>query len=186
MKLNWMFAALCAVALPVEAQIVLPYDEKPLPAQKAKNVSPELIEATCEAAVLREQTPIKRIRVLDVSVAPPKDENTAECVVSAAITEGAGVEMRNGPYTTTSVRYSGSVDVQTGKVTLTRIDAAAAEQVALNALAEMFINLQPTAMSSEKITYRATFGQKKCSIEVANNSAPGDHQWLVTKLECKP
>jgi hypothetical protein len=93
--------------------------------------------------------------------------------------------MTSGPFTTTEVRYSGSLNLETGKVELARIDEDEAKQVVLNALAALFMDLKPTAMARDKIAYTALLAGKKCTIEVAKELSSQPQQWGVTKMDCK-
>lgn len=58
-------------------------------------------------------------------------------------------------------------------------------QVAINALATLFIDISPLSTTENKRTYQASIVGKECLIEVTKNLAPNPNQWLVTKLDCK-
>ncbi|TDB45325.1 hypothetical protein C5468_21345 [Photorhabdus luminescens subsp. mexicana] len=187
MKFTWLSAVLVSIGLPVAAQSITidPKSLQPMRPLTAKDVNPGLVRSACIQAVRHEESPTKRIEVLDASVVPTKDEHSAFCVVSAKVMEGMGLYASSGSYTTTDVRYSGKLNLETGNVELARIDEDAAKQVALNALAAMFINLKPAAMAENKIAYTASIAGKKCLVEVANDASPEPKRWLVTKLDCK-
>ncbi len=184
LKFAWLSAVVFGVTLSAAAQPIT-VDAKSLPQLPpltARTVNPDLVRGVCVQAVQREETATKRIEVLNASVVHTKDERSAACVVSAKVMEGVRAY---GPIQITEVRYSGKVNLETGKVDLARIDEEAGKQVALNALAAMFIDLKPTSMAQDKMTYKALIAGKKCVIEVANDTSPDPKRWLVTKLDCK-
>ncbi|CAJ4324173.1 Uncharacterised protein [Burkholderia pseudomallei] len=93
--------------------------------------------------------------------------------------------MNSGPITTTDVQYSVRLDLATGNTSVARIDEDAAKQVALTALASTFINMKPTALSSDDITFTSTVSGKKCVVEVTTQTSDEPKRWLVKKLDCK-
>lgn len=183
-KIIFFIAALSNVVLPVKANpiTILPdiVGQKPLPLS-LKNVNPDLLKAACLQAVERNGTSTKQIQVFGVSLARTKDERVAACVISAKV-----MESQDG-YTVgpTEVRYSGTVNIETGKVEVVRIDDGVAKQVALDALATKFIDIKPTEMTSDKITYTALVAGNKCAIELEKDTLSDLKRWLLTKLDCQ-
>lgn len=122
MKFVCLFAGLVCIALSVEAQIIT-VNPKPLPLTE-KNIDHNRWRAAfCMAAVQEEESATKRIHVLGVYIEPTKDKFIAACDVSAEVVESTGAYSN----TTTQVRYSGNLNLKTGKVEWTRIDKDAAK-----------------------------------------------------------
>lgn len=183
MKPIALFSMLLVVSGAVAAQPLNPISKtwRPL---TAKTVNPDWIRDVCAQTVEQEQSAIKKIHVLNVSTSF-KNDHVAECTVSAKVLEGPGLVVSGGAVTTTDMRYSGTMSLETGNVEFARVDEAAAKQAAMNALALALIDLKPRVVSSEKMAYTANVAGKKCEIEVSIDSSPPTKHWLVTKMDCK-
>ncbi|MBR8426235.1 hypothetical protein [Burkholderia cenocepacia] len=177
MKRVFLLSLLCAAASATAQSTDLPSIAGARPSQ-------DLIVAACTQAVMREQTPLKRIDVRKVSIAKGKTDSIATCLISAAILEGSVAGSHSGTVTTNEVQYSVGVDLRTGDTTLARVDAGQAEKAARDALATMFIDLRPIALSPDTASYSAIIAGRKCKIDVAKERAVEPQQWLTKKIEC--
>jgi hypothetical protein len=156
------------------------------PALNVRNVDPRLLRGLCMQAVAKEETPTRKIRIEDVELSSGASEGVAECQVKATLLEGAGLVMNGGSYTATDVNYGVSVDLSTGATHLARYDESAARDVALAALAKVFIDVKPTALSSDNVTYRAKVGSRTCVVRVTTQVEESEPKhWLVDRLDCK-
>ncbi|MEX3555675.1 MAG: hypothetical protein VB131_03365 [Burkholderia gladioli] len=81
-------------------------------------------------------------------------------------------------------QYSVRVDLRTGNTALARVDTEQAEKTARDALASMFIDLRPIALSTDTASYSAIIAGRKCTIDVAKENATEPQQWLTKKIEC--
>lgn len=143
----------------------------------------QVARAACAQAVERESNATRLVTVTDVTL-PPQTSDRLNCTVSAKVGEGPGVYMANGKYTTRNVVYNVAVDVKTGKADVARVDEAAAAEVALAGLAQALIEIKPTSISKDSITYTALMSGKKCVVDVALEPLPEPKRWLIKSLRC--
>ncbi|WP_334043632.1 hypothetical protein [Burkholderia ambifaria] len=179
MKRVFVLSLLCVAKVAIAQSTDLPSI-----AAAAHPVNPDLISAACTQAVMREQTPVKRIDIRKLSIAKGMTDSTATCLIGAAIREGSGVASQSGIVTMNDVQYSVRVDLRTGDTVLARVDTEQAAKAARDALAAMFIELRPIALSTDAASYSANVAGQKCKIEVAKEKSTEPQQWLTKKIEC--
>ncbi|MBN3729446.1 hypothetical protein G3N98_00640 [Burkholderia sp. Tr-20390] len=177
MKRVFLLSLLC-VAASATAQ------STDLPSIAAARPNPDLVASACTQAVMREQTPLKRIDIRKLSIARGTTDSTATCQISAAVREGSGVASQSGTVTQVDAEYRVRVDLRTGDTMLARVDTQQAEKTARDALASMFIDLRPIALSPDTASYSAIIAGRKCKIDVAKENATEPQQWLTKKIEC--
>ncbi|MBN3761278.1 hypothetical protein [Burkholderia sp. Ac-20365] len=177
-------AAVCA-ALPAAATTVsVPEQAKVI--TRSPRVDPDLIRAIGIQAVQGDDKGQRKFVPDSVTLGKVEATGFTDALVKGTILEGDGLLLNSSRVTVTKVQYRVRVNLSTGEATATRIDEDAARRVALEALASMFIDMRPTEITPERITYTSNVSDQTCNVDLVADAADAATHWRVRGLTCIP